>query len=300
MYKVAWNERYCHPLPEHHRFPMEKYNLLPQQLLYEGTIVATQIFSPEPAGEHDILLCHTVDYLKKLNERNLTAAEVRRTGFPLSEELVAREKVIVQGTIDAAMHALKDGVAFNIAGGTHHAFSDRGEGFCLLNDAAVAAHVLLKNKLAKRILMLDLDVHQGNGTASIFMHHPEVFTFSMHGRKNYPLHKEQSDLDIELEDGTDDTTYLKLLKEHLTSVMQHFNPDFVFYQSGVDILDADQLGRLKVSMEACRQRDQLVFEQCKQHKAPVAVTMGGGYAPDIKTIVNAHANTYRMARDIFF
>jgi acetoin utilization deacetylase AcuC-like enzyme len=299
MYKVAWNEHYCHPLPENHRFPMEKYNLLPQQLLYEGTIQSSQLISPLPASDTDLLRCHKASYLQKLNDCTLSPAEIRRTGFPLSRALVQREKIIVQGTINVALHALLDGVAFNIAGGTHHAFSDRGEGFCLLNDAAVAAGVLLNKKLVNRILILDLDVHQGNGTAEIFKNRKDVFTLSMHGKKNYPLHKEQSHLDIELDDETNDEMYLQLLQQNLFEVISNFKPQFIFFQAGVDILTEDRLGRLSVSTEACRMRDKIVFETAKQKNIPVAVTMGGGYAPDINTIVNAHANTYRVAADVF-
>ena len=187
MIKIAWNKVYCHPLPENHRFPMDKYNLLPQQLLYEGTITSNQLFSPEIIEEENILRCHDVSYLHQLNTLTLLPREIRKIGFPLTSDLIIREKIIAQGTIDAALFALNLGVAFNIAGGTHHAFSNRGEGFCLLNDMAIAACYLLKNKLVKKILIIDLDVHQGNGTAEIFKNRAEVFTFSMHGKKNYPL-----------------------------------------------------------------------------------------------------------------
>ncbi len=249
MFKIAWHELYCHPLPEMHRFPMEKYNLLPAQLLYEGTISKAQIINPAKANDEVILITHSLEYLNKLNHLSLTASEIRRTGFPLSAALVAREKVIMQGTIDAAVYAIKDGIAFNMAGGTHHAFTDKGEGFCLLNDIAIAANYLLTNSLAKQILVVDLDVHQGNGTAQIFENEPRVFTFSMHGKKNYPLRKEHSDLDIELEDFTDDHTYLSLLKEHLSYVVSHIKPDFIFYQAGVDVLGNDKLGRLSLTID---------------------------------------------------
>jgi acetoin utilization deacetylase AcuC-like enzyme len=230
----------------------------------------------------------------------LSPSEIRKTGFPLSQALVLREKVIMQGTIDASLCALQDGIAFNIAGGTHHAFTDRGEGFCLLNDIAIAANYLLKMNLVQQILVVDLDVHQGNGTAQIFDNEPKVFTFSMHGKKNYPLRKEQSDLDIELEDFIDDDTYLKLLQEHLHYLMGRVKPNFIFYQAGVDVLAEDKLGRLSLTLEGCKSRDKIVLDLCKLHGVPLAVTMGGGYAPNINTIVNAHVNTFRLATDLYF
>ena len=299
MIRIAWDSIFCHPLPENHRFPMEKYRLLPEQLIYEGTISASQLFSPQSICESDLLTTHDAEYVNKLNTLTLTPAEIRRTGFPLSEALVLREKTIMQGTIDAAQFALKYGVAFNSAGGTHHAFSNKGEGFCLLNDIAIAANVLLNKKLANKVLVIDLDVHQGNGTASIFKDKNEVFTFSMHGVKNYPLHKEQSDLDIELNDFTDDDTYLKLLDYHLKQLIDTQKPDFIFYQAGVDVLEEDKLGRLSLSLDGCKQRDYLVLKTCQENSIPVAVSMGGGYSPNIKTIIEAHANTYRVAQHLF-
>jgi acetoin utilization deacetylase AcuC-like enzyme len=278
---------------------MDKYNLLPAQLLYEGTIIDSQLVSPGIISDENILLCHTPSYLHKLNHLTLSPAEIRRTGFPLSSALIEREKVIMQGTIDAACFALKDGIGFNIAGGTHHAFTDKGEGFCLLNDIGIAAHYLLKNKLASHILIIDLDVHQGNGTAQIFNKESRVFTFSMHGHKNYPLHKECSDLDVELEDNITDNSYLNILQMHLTNLFDQLKPDFVFYQAGVDILAEDKLGRLGITLEGCKQRDQMVLAKCKSNGVAVAVTMGGGYAPDVNTIVNAHANTFRVAQHIY-
>ncbi len=299
MFKIAWSNLYCHPLPENHRFPMEKYNLLPAQLLYEGTIDSSQLLSPMAISDELILMAHTSDYLHKLNNLSLTPMEIRKTGFPLSDTLIHREKVIMQGTILAAANAVKDGIAFNIAGGTHHAFTNRGEGFCLLNDIALAAHYLLKNNFAKQILVIDLDVHQGNGTAEIFQNDASVFTFSMHGKKNYPLHKELSDLDVELEDFTNDDAYLKILDFNLKFLINSVKPDFIFYQAGVDILAEDKLGRLSITMDGCKNRDKMVLENCRLNKIPIAVTMGGGYAPNINSIVNAHANTFRLARDLF-
>ena len=300
MLKIAWREEYKHPLPENHRFPMEKYELIPEQLLYEGTIEQANLFAPQKLSEEAILNCHTPEYWEKLKGLKLTRSEERRTGFPMSEALVNRETIINQGTIEAAEYAIKYGVAMNVAGGTHHAFSDRGEGFCLLNDIAIAAKYLINNNLAKQVLVVDLDVHQGNGTAEIFQNDPSVFTFSMHGGHNYPLQKEKSDLDIPLPDKCDDQFYLKLLYENLPRLIDEVEPDHIFFQSGVDILSTDKLGRLGVSKAGCKRRDQYVFKKAKENGIPITVVMGGGYSEKIADIVDAHANTYRLAQEIFF
>lgn len=300
MLKIAWAPIYNHPLPEGHRFPMLKYDLLPEQLLYEGTISEINLFRPEPASDTDILRSHSHEYVHNLKNLTLSAREIRRTGFPLSRELVEREITIMNGTIKAAIFAKMHGVAFNAAGGTHHAFSDKGEGFCLLNDIAIAAHYLLATGNARKILIADLDVHQGNGTAEIFLKEDRVFTFSMHGKNNYPMHKETSDLDIALPDGVEDKVYLSTLKENLYRIADAVEPDFVFYQSGVDVLATDKLGKLSLTKEGCKQRDRIVLDFCKSAKIPVAVSMGGGYSERIADIVEAHANTFRLAQEIFF
>ncbi len=300
MLKIACSNIYQHPLPEGHRFPMIKYELIPEQLLYEGTVTDKNFFEPKAANEEDILRTHTVQYWKKLKNLELTRKEERKTGFPLSRQLVQREIVINQGTIDCAFYAKKYGVAMNVAGGTHHAYADRGEGFCLLNDIAMAANHLLAKKIAKSILVVDLDVHQGNGTAKIFENDPRVFTFSMHGASNYPMFKEKSDLDIALENNTDDATYLKHLRENLPRLIDQQKPDFIFFQSGVDVLATDKLGKLGLSMEGCKTRDRMVLEACKKDQIPVVVSMGGGYSERIAHIVEAHANTYRLAQELFF
>jgi acetoin utilization deacetylase AcuC-like enzyme len=300
MLYIAWAPCYAHPLPAGHRFPMAKYELLPEQLLHEGTITTANIFTPEPLNNAAIELTHDAAYLHKLDNLTLSAPEIRRTGFPLSQQLIEREKTILDGAVLCADYALKHGIAMNIAGGTHHAFADHGEGFCLLNDIAVAANILLHKKKVRRILVVDLDVHQGNGTAKLFEENPAVFTFSMHGEHNFPLHKEQSDLDIELPDGTDDNYYLKLLQNHLPRLIDTFEPDFVFYQAGVDVLATDKLGRLKMSQQGCADRDRFVLEICSSNRIPVAVCMGGGYSEKLSTIVEAHANIYRLAQEIFF
>lgn len=300
MLKIAHSNIYQHPLPEKHRFPMEKYQLLPQQLLYEGLVKKENFFAPTPLSERQILTTHDKHYWEKLKNLTLTKSEIRKTGFPLSAKLVEREITIAGGTIECTHYAKEFGVAMNIAGGTHHAFTNRGEGFCLLNDQALASHYLLQNKLVKRILIVDLDVHQGNGTAEIFQDNPHVFTFSMHGKHNYPLKKEKSDLDIELPDGIKDKNYLNLLEENLDKAWGIHQPDFVFYQSGVDIIESDKLGRLGVSLDGCKQRDKIVLKKCWLQKIPVVCSMGGGYSPKIYDIVEAHANTYRVAVDIYF
>ncbi|MEJ7831267.1 MAG: histone deacetylase [Segetibacter sp.] len=293
--KIAFDPIYAHPLPEGHRFPMLKYELIPEQLLYEGTITANNIFAPGACSEEIILLTHTKEYLDRVLHQGLSASEQRKIGFPQSPELTRRELIITQGTISCCYFALENGFALNVAGGTHHAFSNRGEGFCLLNDFAVAANYLLHKRLVQKILIIDLDVHQGNGTAKLFENETRVFTFSMHGQHNYPFHKEASDLDIPLEDGTDDSTYLKLLSENLPQLIQSFKPDFAFYLSGVDILQTDKFGKLQVTLQGCKQRDEFVFTHLQKNKIPFTVAMGGGYSPDIKTIVEAHCNTFRTA-----
>lgn len=300
MLKIAWSSQYAHPLPEGHRFPMLKYELLPEQLLYEGTVTDANFFQPSALADDKIIRVHDADYWNRLRALQLSPAEIRKTGFPLSAALVDREVVIIGGTVQAAEFALQFGAAMNIAGGTHHAFTDRGEGFCLLNDQALAAHHLLDTQQAQQILVVDLDVHQGNGTAQIFAQEPRVFTFSMHGSNNYPLRKETSDLDIPLPDGIEDKAYLQLLHQHLPRLMDQVEPDFVFYQSGVDVLASDKLGKLKLTHAGCRERDQLVFNLCHAHGVPVCVTMGGGYSTRIADIIEAHANTFRQVQQIFF
>jgi acetoin utilization deacetylase AcuC-like enzyme len=268
--------------------------------MYEGTISKANIFVPPPVDEKYILLTHDAHYWNRLRHLLLTPAEIRKTGFPLSEQLVQREIIIAQGTVQAALFALEYGVAMNIAGGTHHAFTDRGEGFCLLNDIAIAANYLLHHQLVKQVLVIDLDVHQGNGTAQIFKSNPQVFTFSMHGANNYPLYKEQSDLDIALLDNADDAMYLGLLNQHLPGLLIGVKPDFIFYQSGVDVLASDKLGKLALTIAGCKERDLAVLSACKQNKIPVAISMGGGYSQRLADIIEAHANTYRLAQEIFF
>lgn len=299
MFPIAFHTIYQHPLPEGHRFPMLKYELLPQQLLHEGTALPTDFFEPSPCDLATVLAIHKQEYVNNLLHLTLDVKAARKIGFPLSKELVERELIIAQGTIIGAQKSFDTKVSFNIAGGTHHAYSTHGEAFCLLNDQAVAAQFLLDNNLAKKILIIDLDVHQGNGTAEIFRNNPNVFTFSTHGKTNYPFKKETSDLDIAFDDGTTDSQFLSTVATVIPKLIESQKPDFIFYLAGVDILASDKLGKLGCTIDGCKKRDELVFELCSKYQIPLQVSMGGGYSPDIKTIIEAHANTYRAAKDIF-
>jgi acetoin utilization deacetylase AcuC-like enzyme len=300
MLKIAYHPIYRHPLPEGHRFPMMKYELLPQQLIHEGTCTESNFFEPEIPNDKHIVAVHDPEYFYDLLNMMISAKMSRKIGFPISEDLVERERIISDGTLKACDFALQYGISMNIAGGTHHAYSDHGEAFCMLNDQAIGAKYLLNKGLAKKILMVDLDVHQGNGTAEIFQNDTSVFTFSMHGEANYPFKKEQSDLDIPLPKGTDDKTYLSILKEKLPKLIDTLQPDFIFYLSGVDVLKSDKLGTLSLTLEGCKLRDQFVLEVCRNLKIPVQCSMGGGYSEDIKIIVEAHANTFRLAQSLYF
>lgn len=299
MFPIAFHPIYKHPLPEGHRFPMLKYELLPQQLVHEGTALKSDFFEPEICDIKHILAIHKTAYVDDLLNLTLDARAARKIGFPLSKELVERELRIAQGTIIGAEKSLETKVSFNIAGGTHHAYSTHGEAFCLLNDQAIASQYLLDNNLVKKILIVDLDVHQGNGTAEIFQNNPKVFTFSTHGKTNYPFKKEKSDLDIAFDNNTSDTIFLKTISEIIPKLIETQKPDFIFYLAGVDILASDKLGKLGCTLEGCKKRDEIVFELCSKYQIPVQVSMGGGYSPEIKTIIEAHANTYRIAKNIY-
>jgi len=279
---------------------MEKYELLPQQLILEGTCKREDFFEPKPASIEQVIRVHDPLYVKQLSKLNLNKSEVRKIGFPLSKALVQREFTIAGGTVMGAEKALKSGIAMNIAGGTHHAFRAHGEAFCLLNDQAIAAQYLLDKGKAKKILILDLDVHQGNGTAEIFKSNDFIFTCSVHGAKNYPFKKEESDLDLALEDQTKDEAYLEKIKLLLPDLIDKVKPDFIFYLCGVDILGTDKLGRLDLSLEGCKNRDRLVLQQCHRQGIPIQCSMGGGYSKDINVIVEAHANTYREAAKLYY
>jgi acetoin utilization deacetylase AcuC-like enzyme len=286
------------PIPSTHPFPMGKYRMVRDRLLAEGSIDRRMLIEPPPVADEDILLVHTPDYWNRCVNGELTSHEVRRIGFPWSEGLVRRSRAAVQGTIIAAKNALVDGVASNLAGGTHHAYPDHGEGYCVLNDIAIAARVLLRDLSAERIAVIDCDVHQGNGTAAIFEDDPRVFTFSIHGEKNFPAQKERSKLDVNLPSGVADEEYLAVLREHLTRILDNFEPDFVFYQAGVDPFEGDRLGKLNLTIQGLRRRDEFVISSCCEREIPIVTTMGGGYAKDINQTVEAHCNTVRAAVEI--
>ena len=300
MLKIAFDKSYKHPLDENHRFPMIKYDLIPEQLLRENTCTNENFFRPLNLDNNLALLTHSKDYYERFSSLSLTKKEIRPIGFPMSRELVEREKKIARGTIDCAEFSIQNGISMNIAGGTHHAFRDRGEAFCMLNDQAIAANYLLEKNMVSKILIVDLDVHQGNGTASIFNKNKNVFTLSFHGKKNYPFKKEISDLDIDFPDRTDDKLYLSKLNEILPKVVDEFMPDFMFYLAGVDVLDNDKLGRLSMTINGCKERDKFVLKLAKKNKIPIQISMGGGYSVNIKDILEAHSNTYRLAQEIFF
>lgn len=297
---IAFSPIYKYELPPKHRFPMEKYELLPEQLLYEGTIDSSAFFAPEPITETVLLRTHSQAYWNKLKTNTLSRKEIRAIGFPMRPALIDRGLVIAGGTLEGARIALqRTGVALNIAGGTHHSFSDRGEGFCVFNDIAIAANELLHTGEIQRAIVVDLDVHQGNGTAAIFAKEDNVFTFSMHGAKNYPHRKPPSDLDIGLADKTGDKAYLSILADTLPRLLDQFQPDLVFYLSGVDVIESDKLGRLSMSIAGCKARDRFVFESCRARNLPIMVAMGGGYSKQLAHIIEAHANTFRLAVELW-
>ncbi len=298
MIGVAYADEYVLSVPDGHKFPMEKYSLLYEQLKHSGIIEKNQI-KPSLLLDDHLVNVHEKSYVNRLRNFEITPREQRVSGFLHSQQLIDREFLIMEGTRSCAEYALKNGAALNIAGGTHHAYSNKGEGFCLLNDQAIAANWLIEHTEVRKVLIVDLDVHQGNGTAEIFSQRDDVFTFSMHGKNNYPLKKEKSNLDVELEDGIKDKDYLRLLEKNLIEILETFDPDFVFFQSGVDVLSTDKLGRLGLSMQGCRQRDQMVAEFTHSLGLPIVCTMGGGYSKDIRDIVNAHTNTFEIVATYF-
>ena len=300
MLKIAHDIIYRHPLDKNHRFPMEKYDLIPIKLIKEKTCSPNNFFVPKNLSNQNVLTTHQKEYYEKLCSLSLSKKEIRPIGFPMSRELITREKKIAQGTIECSDFSINNGISMNIAGGTHHAFYDKGEGFCMLNDQAIAANYLLNNSFIKKILIIDLDVHHGNGTASIFKNNPKVFTLSFHGQKNYPFRKENSDLDFGFDDFTNDAFYLKKLKEIIPRVIDNFQPDFIYYLAGVDVLKNDKLGRLSLTIKGCLERDRFILNNCKKNNIPVQVSMGGGYSINIEEIIEAHSNTFRLAQEIYF
>ena len=293
--RYAYHPDYFVQLPPRHPFPMAKYPLVYQRLLDEGVLDARDVLVPDEASSDDLALVHAPGYLQKLASGSLEAAEIRRIGVPWSAALWRRSKLAVQGTVAAARAALEDGMAGNLAGGTHHAFADHGEGFCVLNDVAVAIRVLQREGRAARALVVDLDVHQGNGTAAIFEGDPGVFTFSMHGERNYPTRKMRSSLDVGLGDGIADDEYLGLLERHVSEILQVFTPDIVFYLAGVDPARGDRYGRLALSDEGVRRRDRHVLEACQIRGLPVVVTLAGGYAATPERTAELHSIVFREA-----
>jgi acetoin utilization deacetylase AcuC-like enzyme len=286
-----YTDRFVLPLPDGHSFPMAKYARLRELVLSEAIIAPDDLRVPEAASRDDLLLVHTPRYVDAVIEGTLDAGEQRRIGFPWSAAMAERARRSVGATIAAARQALADGTAANLAGGTHHAFPGHGEGYCVFNDVAVAARVMQRDHAIGRALIVDLDVHQGNGTAVIFASDPTVFTFSMHAAGNFPFHKEHSDLDVELADGTGDAAYLAALDTALDHAMQRARPAMIFYVSGADPYEGDRLGKLELSLDGLRERDRRVFAAASEAGVPVVVTMAGGYCADVDTIARIHANT---------
>ncbi len=295
---LAWaSDHHTFELPPTHPFPLAKYTLVRERLLAERVLEPAWITRSEPAPIEWLRAAHDPDYIARTLAGEWSDAEVRRLGLPWSEALVTRARAALYGTVMAARAALVHGVAGNLAGGTHHAFPDRGEAYCLFNDVSVAIALLREEGHAQRPFVLDLDVHQGNGTAAFHAHDPSVFTFSLHARHNYPLHKERSTLDVELDDGTSDADVLAALDAHVPAALEEHAPDIVFYQAGVDALHTDRLGKLRMTHEGLRERDRRVFAWLESRGLPVCVTLGGGYGRPIETTVEAHVNVWRAARE---
>jgi acetoin utilization deacetylase AcuC-like enzyme len=298
MYAL-YSDHYTIELPSHHTFPIGKYRLIREQLLAEGTLSPDELLEPTPAAATDVRLVHTDAYWDQLTSGTLPASLLRRMGLPWSEALVRRSRASVQGTLTAARIAIQDRVAVNLAGGTHHAFPDRGEGYCVLNDIAVAIRCLQRDAWMQRMAVIDCDVHQGNGTAAIFADEPDIFTFSIHGANNYPLVKVPGSLDIGVPDGIGNEEYLRLLDSSLPKILEDFRPGLAFYLAGVDPHERDRLGRLRLTHEGLCALDAMVLQACRDAGIPVVVTLGGGYGQDIADTVAAHCNTVRMARRVF-
>jgi acetoin utilization deacetylase AcuC-like enzyme len=293
--KAFYSDVFVLPLPEGHRFPMQKYRLLREQITAEGIIPARNLIVPEAATDEQLALVHDTDYIRKVKTGLLSEREIRRLGFPWSPELVERSRRSVGGTINACRAALDEGIAVNLAGGTHHAFPDFGAGFCVFNDVAAAARVMLAEERVQRVVVIDCDVHQGDGTAAIFADDEHVFTFSIHGARNFPFRKQQSDLDIALDDNTGDEDYLAALKTGVNYAVELAGADLAVYLAGADPYSGDKLGRLDVSKMGLAERDRFVLATCHENKLPVAVVMSGGYARDLRDIVEIHAETIRTA-----
>jgi len=296
---ALYSDHYTIELPANHSFPIQKYRRIREQLVTEGVLGSEDLLEPTLVAPTDVRLVHTDEYWEQVTTGGLSASAIRRLGLPWSEALVRRSRASVQGTLTAARIAIRDGVAINLAGGTHHAFSDRGEGYCVLNDIAIAIRCLQRDGWMQRMAVIDCDVHQGNGTAAIFASEPDVYTFSMHGANNFPLVKVPGKLDIGLPDGTGDQEYLRILETTVPRILADFRPGLIFYLAGVDPHERDRLGRLRLTHEGLRRRDELVLQACRDAGIPVAITLGGGYGQDIQDTVEAHCNTVRAARAVF-
>jgi acetoin utilization deacetylase AcuC-like enzyme len=294
--RLFFTDHYVLPLPEGHRFPMAKYARLRERVAAE-LVPPHELVVPDPASDADLLRAHAASYVERVVSGTLTRDEIRRIGFPWSAEMVERSRRSAGATLGACRAALREpeGIAVNLAGGTHHAFADRGEGYCVFNDTAVAARAMQAEERAERILVVDCDVHQGNGTASIFRGDPSVFTFSIHGAKNFPFRKETSDLDIELQDRTGDSEYAAALERGLGEALSRVDPDLALYIAGADPFEGDRLGRLRVSRDGLAARDRFVLETLRSRGIPVAVTMAGGYARNVDDTVAIHFETVRIA-----
>ena len=293
--KVYYTDQFVLPLPDGHRFPMQKYAMLRQRVVEAGLVAPEDLRVPHAATDEEITRAHDPEYLRRVRCGELTAKEVRRIGFPWSQEMVERSRRSSGATIEACRSALEDGIAVNLAGGTHHAFRDRGEGYCVFNDSAIAARAMQAEGRAARIVIIDCDVHQGNGTAAIFAGDPTVFTFSIHGAKNFPFHKERSDLDVELRDRADDTVYLGALKDGVRRALDLARADLAVYLAGADPFVGDSFGRLALTKSGLAERDRIVFQLCRETGLPVAVAMSGGYARNIEDTVDIHFQTVKRA-----
>jgi acetoin utilization deacetylase AcuC-like enzyme len=296
--KVYYSDHFVLPLPEGHRFPMVKYAMLRERVARDGICGPGELRTPRAVTEEEILRAHAPGYLERVVSGTLTKKEVRRIGFPWSERMVERSRRASGGTLGACLAALEEGFAANLAGGTHHAFSDKGEGYCVLNDSAIAARAVQAAGLVERVVVIDTDVHQGNGTAAILRGDPTVFTFSIHGAKNFPFHKEESDLDTPLPDGTDDTEFLHALEAGLKTALAAAHADLAIYLAGADPFEGDRLGRLCVTKAGLAERDRVVLETCKEHGIPVAITMAGGYAREVEDTVDVHFQSIRRAANL--
>lgn len=297
--QIQHSEAFPIPLPEGHRFPISKYELVRMQLEHEGYLNDITLISSYPIPDEAIHLVHEPAYWQRVKQLALTDREVRRVGFPQCQELVLRSASSAAGTLEAARFALLSGLGMNLAGGTHHAFRNAGEGFCTINDMAIAIRQLQSEGLIRNALVIDLDVHQGNGTAAIFAHDPGVRTVDIHCADNYPLHKMQPDISVPLPAGTTDSGYLGIVGELIERELASSRPDIIFYQSGVDILTSDRLGKLFISPEGCKKRDEIVISGAFRHSTPIVVVMGGGYSARLADTVSAHANTYKTAIDLY-